>query len=75
MPAYLNQLIEFEGASNDLNQNLPELAPIDVLKSLSYKWNTDLYSQEFSVLLDSSNIWPNYREKFYYPKLKDLNQG
>ncbi len=48
--------------------------PIEKLTELANDWNMDLYSKEFSEELDNSGIWPHYREKFYYPKLKDLSK-
>lgn len=46
--------------------------PIDELKKLSTEWNVDLFSEEFSHLIDEKNIYPMNRDKFYYPKIKDL---
>lgn len=46
--------------------------PIEVFIELSNLWNLNPFSKEFSIQLDKSNIWPTYRDRFYYPKLKDL---
>lgn len=49
--------------------------PFQLLKSLSKKWNLDVYSEEFSTKLDESDIWPTYKDRFNYPKAKDLPNG
>ena len=68
MPAYL-----------DKNENFvdPELqiGHLEELKDLAKKWNLDFYSEEFARALDKNRICPSFREKFYYPKLKDLPNG
>lgn len=46
--------------------------PIEYLKKLSTSWNLDIYSEEFSKKLDDSNLWPCHRDKFFYPKIKEL---
>jgi hypothetical protein len=49
--------------------------PIELLIKLAKKLNLDLNSKEFAVKLDESNLWPSYRERFFYPKIKDLPKG
>lgn len=66
MPAYLD-------IENSLTLNDSE--PIDFLKALSNKVNLDLFSEEFSIELDKQNIWPCHRDRFCYPKLKELPNG
>ena len=46
--------------------------PEKTLSELSVEWNVDVYSKEFSTRLDESGLWPTHRDKFFYPKLKDL---
>lgn len=46
--------------------------PFDILKNFATLWNLDVFSEEFSTQLDKRNIWPSLREKFFYPKIKDL---
>ena len=46
--------------------------PFDELKSLSVQLDLDVYSEEFSEEIDRRQIYPTYRERFYYPKLRDL---
>lgn len=46
--------------------------PIDELQKLATEWNIDLFSEEFSVKIDEKNVYPINRDKFYYPKIKDL---
>jgi hypothetical protein len=48
--------------------------PLEQLKNLANHWSIDLYSSEFANQLDKQNIWPHLREKFHYPKLKDLSR-
>jgi len=67
MPAYLDNLLDFADM-NDTN-------PFAQLKSLAEKWNLEIYSEEFSQQLDKCNYWPHYRERFHYPKIKDLPNG
>jgi hypothetical protein len=67
MPAYF-----------DSADNLPEInetSPSSQLKYLAEKWKMNIYSEEFSHQLDKCNYWPHYRERFHYPKLKDLPNG
>ena len=71
MPAYLDTLIN-EECVPDINNNL---APIDELNKLANKWKLNIFTEEFSNQLDNSNLWPNLRNKFCYPKLKDLSKG
>jgi hypothetical protein len=54
------------------NGQVKPVHPIEFLKELATKWNMDVHSEEFSKELDQRKLWPNYREKFYYPKVKDL---
>lgn len=50
--------------------------PLDELNSLASKWQIeDIYSEEFARELDLRNVYPSNRNKFYYPKLKDLPTG
>ena len=67
MPAY----------SDISNGSLPAYRhPIDELKSLASSWQIeDFYSEEFSIQLDKKEVVPSFRDKFYYPKLKDLPNG
>jgi kynureninase len=46
--------------------------PIDELKTLANKWSIDLASASFATEMDTRNIYPCNRDKFCYPKLKDL---
>ncbi len=46
--------------------------PFDKLKSLASEWNLDVYSKEFADQVDKRKLWPCLRDKFYYPKVKDL---
>ena len=46
--------------------------PEQELYELSKKWDVDIYSKEFAIKLDASELWPTYRDKFFYPKIKDL---
>lgn len=70
MPAYL------ESADNLPDfANMNDTNPFVQLKSLAEKWNMNIYSEEFSQQLDKCNYWPHYRERFHYPKLKDLPNG
>jgi kynureninase len=46
--------------------------PEEQLYEYSKKWGVDIYSKEFAIKLDESKLWPTYRDKFFYPKLKDL---
>ena len=64
MPAY----------SDTTNTSLPLYEhPLDELKSLASKWKfEDIYSEEFALGLDQKNVYPSSRNKFYYPKVKDL---
>ena len=68
MPAYLNK------TENGVDQGL-QTDHLEELKDLAKKWNLDIYSEEFSQELDKSRICPSFRERFYYPKLKDLPNG
>lgn len=49
-----------------------DLHPFENLLNLSKTWNQEVFSEEFSVELDNSNIWPTFRDKFHYPLSKDL---
>ncbi|CAF0890984.1 unnamed protein product [Brachionus calyciflorus] len=51
-----------------------ETHPFCSLDALANEWNLDLFSEEFSLELDKRNIWPSNRDKFHYPKLKDLSK-
>lgn len=46
--------------------------PLDTLSSLASDWCIDLSSEQFAAELDKRNIYPCNRDKFCYPKLKDL---
>ena len=67
MPAY-SDLIE---------NNVPEaLHPIDQLKSQAALWQMkDIYSEAFALELDSKKVCPSFRERFFYPIMKDLPEG
>jgi hypothetical protein len=49
--------------------------PIEILKKLADEWNIDFYSKTFALKLDQSNLWPTYKDRFYYPKLKYQPKG
>ena len=49
--------------------------PIDELAFISRKFNLDLLDEEFSLKLDQSCLFPTYRKKFHYPKLKSVPGG
>ena len=49
-----------------------EVKPIEHLKTLAECFDSNLLDERFSKDLDKSNIFPTYRHKFIYPKLKDL---
>lgn len=46
--------------------------PMDTLRSLASEWNIDVSSDRFAAEMDQRNIYPCNRDKFCYPKLKDL---
>ena len=73
MPAYseISEIMK-EDSNALLDPKKPH--PIITLKNLSEQWKLDLYSEAFSLELDDKNLWPHFREKFYYPKLKDLTK-
>lgn len=47
--------------------------PIDELKSISQKYQFDILSQDFSLLLDK--FFPTFRSNFCYPKIKDITKS
>ena len=58
---------------DDINNNLLcKNHPIEELKSYATQWGFDLNSKEFVTELDKKNIYPNNRDKFLVPTLKDL---
>jgi hypothetical protein len=57
-----------------MEENVVE-QPEEQLHKLANKWNIDFYSKEFALKLDQSNLWPTYRDRFYYPKIIDLPKG
>ncbi len=70
MPEYYESSIEsFE------NPVLAPLKPLDELKSIAKKFDCSLLSEEFSLKLDQSNLYPTHRNKFHYPKLKNVTDG
>ena len=46
--------------------------PFEELKSIAAQLGLDVFSEEFSEDIDRRHIYPTHRERFYYPKLKDL---
>ena len=52
-----------------------DVHPVKELKELADKWKVDFYSKEFALKIDKSDLWPSYRKRFFYPKLKDLPKG
>jgi len=46
--------------------------PFETLANLASEWGLDVYSDEFAAELDKRQIWPCLRDKFHYPKVKDL---
>lgn len=79
----INSRMPVQSESNDAEiQNIDQKAkslnisahPLEQLKDLANNWNIDLYSSEFATKLDKQNIWPHSREKFHYPRLKDLSR-
>ena len=46
--------------------------PFNKLEDLAASWNLDVYSDDFAKELDNRKIWPSMRDKFHYPKIKDL---
>jgi hypothetical protein len=67
--------INNDSNNNNINNTENNNDPLNELKQLADQWNIDFYSQEFAIALDKSNIWPTYRDRFYYPKMKDLPKG
>lgn len=55
-----------------IKQQQQQQHPFELLENLSSIWKLDVYSDEFASRLDKKNIWPCLRDKFFYPKLKDL---
>lgn len=51
------------------------LHPFELLTNLANEWNMNVFSEEFSSELDKRALWPHYRERFHYPKAKDLSKG
>ncbi len=49
--------------------------PSTVLHDLAEQWHLNIDSHEFALKLDKSNIWPSYRNRFEYPKLRKLPKG
>jgi hypothetical protein len=49
--------------------------PINILKTLSKTMNSSILSEDFALKLDKLDIWPSERDKFHYPKLRDLPKG
>mgnify|MGYP001810350347 CR=1 FL=1 len=72
---FLTSLENNNNNKKNMNENKFENHPLNKLIDLAKKWNLELTSKEFAQRLDNENIWPTHREKFYYPKLKDLSQG
>ena len=60
--------------SNELGQTFV-VEPLNELKNLANKLNVDLWTEEFSTKIDLMSLWPSFRHKFHYPKLKDLPKG
>jgi hypothetical protein len=70
MPAYFDK----NGNTIVDSSSMPD-HHLEEMKELSKKCNLDFYSEEFSLELDKSRFMPSFREKFYYPKIKDLPKG
>ena len=60
--------------SNELGHTIV-IEPLNELKNLANKLNVDLWTEEFSRIVDLMSLWPSLRNKFHYPKLKDLPKG
>ena len=69
MPAYLDK----NGNNIEVISGTPD--HLAEMKEMSNKWNMDFYSEEFSIELDKRRFMPSFREKFCYPKIKDLPKG
>jgi hypothetical protein len=67
------QIIDQKAKSLNLSAKT-SIHPLEQLRDLANNWNIDLYSSEFANKLDQENVWPHLREKFHYPKLKDLTR-
>ena len=50
-------------------------APKEELHHLAAQWQMDVNSDEFAQQLDACKRWPNYRDRFCIPLLKDLSSG
>lgn len=46
--------------------------PFEKLKSFADACNLDVYSEAFAQELDKRKMWPCLRDKFFYPKIKEL---
>ena len=68
MPAYLDNNGNYIDSSKTPGH-------LEEIKELSKKCNLDFYSEEFSIELDKGRFMPSFREKFCYPKIKDLPKG
>ena len=70
MPANTKDLIQ------DGLDKANEVHPLELLKNLATSWKiNDIYSIEFANELDKKNLWPHNRDKYFYPKVKDLPKG
>ena len=49
--------------------------PIEILNSKSTKWSVGLHEKKFAQKLDEEDNFGHFRDKFYYPKKKDLYHG
>jgi kynureninase len=68
----MNDEITTTANNSSCSSNGSNIHPFEYLCYLAKQWNVDVYSEEFSLRLDKNNLWPSCREKFHYPKLKDL---
>ncbi len=49
--------------------------PFEVLVEIAKHWKLNMNEREFASKLDEFNMWPSYRDKFEYPKLRKLPKG
>ena len=67
MPAYSDLI------ANNASHNSH---PINELISLARLWQiNDIHTEKFAIELDARKVFPSFRERFYYPILKDLPDG
>ena len=49
--------------------------PLQYLKVRSAEWSVDIDSEEFARMMDEGDPLKGFRDKFNYPKVKDLPFG